>query len=173
MAAPLLLLLPLHTSASPAYDDQPARHSDGHTCVGCVLVVSMIEQLAQVHNSTVQASMERLCSYLPEKLSLKTTCYLVVHLFGPDIIKLLSADRNADVVCHTLEFCKQDPGQPLCHLYPLPKEAWKLTLEKARQIVEKSPTLSYKKFYAIQRRRFRQIQCFPNTAGLSLARKRL
>ncbi|XP_004418881.1 PREDICTED: acyloxyacyl hydrolase isoform X2 [Ceratotherium simum simum] len=143
MAAPLLLLLPLHTSASPAYDDQPARHSDGHTCVGCVLVVSMIEQLAQVHNSTVQASMERLCSYLPEKLSLKTTCYLVVHLFGPDIIKLLSADRNADVVCHTLEFCKQDPGQPLCHLYPLPKEAWKLTLEKARQIVEKSPTLKY------------------------------
>lgn len=34
---------------------------------GCVLVVSVIEQLAQVHNSTVQASMERLCSYLPGK----------------------------------------------------------------------------------------------------------
>lgn len=33
----------------------------------------------------------------------------------------LSADMNADVVCHTLEFCKQDAGQPLCHLYPLPK----------------------------------------------------
>lgn len=31
------------------------------------------------------------------------------------------AHMNADVVCHTLEFCKQDPGQPLCHLYPLPK----------------------------------------------------
>uniref|UniRef100_A0A8C4L8L5 Acyloxyacyl hydrolase n=1 Tax=Equus asinus asinus TaxID=83772 RepID=A0A8C4L8L5_EQUAS len=85
----------------------------------CVLVVSVIEQLAQVHNSTVQASMERLCSYLPEKLLLKTTCYLVVDMFGPDIITLM--DKNADVVCHTLEFCKQDPGQPLCHLYPLPK----------------------------------------------------
>lgn len=34
---------------------------------GCVAVVSVIEQLAQVHNSTVQASMERLCSYLPGK----------------------------------------------------------------------------------------------------------
>lgn len=33
----------------------------------------------------------------------------------------LSVDMNADVVCHTLEFCRQDAGQPLCHLYPLPK----------------------------------------------------
>uniref|UniRef100_A0A8D0YFV0 Acyloxyacyl hydrolase n=1 Tax=Sus scrofa TaxID=9823 RepID=A0A8D0YFV0_PIG len=122
MVAPLIFLLTVHTSASPAYDDQPStRHSDGHVCIGCVLVVSMIEQLVQVHNSTVQTSMERLCSYLPEKLFLKTTCYVVVRMFGPDIIKLLEAKLNADVVCHTLKFCKQDPGQPLCHLYPLPK----------------------------------------------------
>lgn len=144
LVAPLLLLLPFHTSASAAHDDQPgARPSNGHTCVGCVLVVSVIKQLAQVHNSTVQASMERLCSYLPEKLFLKATCYLVVRTFGPDIIKLLSADMNADVVCHTLEFCHQGPGQALCHLYPLPKEAWKVTLEKARQIVKKPPTLKH------------------------------
>ncbi|XP_040500036.1 acyloxyacyl hydrolase isoform X2 [Ursus maritimus] len=144
LATTLFLLLPLHTLASPASDDQPiARYSNGHTCLACVAVVSVIEQLAQVHNSTVEASMERLCSYLPEKLFLKTTCYLVIRMFGPDIIKLLSTDMNADVVCHTLEFCKQDPGQPLCHLYPLPKEAWKFTLEKARQIVKKSPTPEY------------------------------
>ncbi|XP_030652518.1 acyloxyacyl hydrolase isoform X3 [Nomascus leucogenys] len=144
MVAPLLLLLSLQSSASPANDDQSRpSHSNGHTCVGCVLVVSVIEQLAQVHNSTVQASMERLCSYLPEKLFLKTTCYLVIDKFGSDIIKLLSADMNADVVCHTLEFCKQNTGQPLCHLYPLPKETWKFTLQKARQIVKKSPILKY------------------------------
>ncbi|XP_044918811.1 acyloxyacyl hydrolase isoform X1 [Mustela putorius furo] len=144
LATTLSLLLPLHTLASPASDDQPSTgHSKGHTCVACVVVVSVIEQLAQVHNSTVEASMERLCSYLPEKLFLKTTCYLVIRMFGPDLIKLLSANINADVVCHTLEFCKQDPGQPLCHLYPLPKEPWKFTLEKARQIVKKSPILKH------------------------------
>ncbi|ELW70423.1 Acyloxyacyl hydrolase, partial [Tupaia chinensis] len=108
---------------------------------GCVLVVSVLEQLAQVHNSTVQATMERLCRYLPEKLFLKTTCYLVIQMFGPDIVKLLTAGMNADVVCHTLEFCKQDAGQPLCHLYAPPKEPWRQTLEKARQLVEKSPAL--------------------------------
>lgn len=52
---------------------------------------------------------------------------------------------NADMVCHTLKFCKQDKGQPLCHLYPSPKEASTLTLEKAKQIVLKSQTLKYLK----------------------------
>uniref|UniRef100_A0A8I3WQV5 Acyloxyacyl hydrolase n=1 Tax=Callithrix jacchus TaxID=9483 RepID=A0A8I3WQV5_CALJA len=123
MVVPLFFLPLLQSSASPPYEDQSRlSHSNGHTCVGCVLVVSVIEQLAQVHNSTVQGAMERLCSYLPEKLFLKTTCYLIIDKFGSDIIKLLSADMNADVVCHTLEFCKQNIGQPLCHLYPLPKK---------------------------------------------------
>lgn len=144
-AAPVLLLLPFYTLASPAYEDRPrARPSTGHTCLGCVVVVSVIEQLARVHNATVQASMERLCSYLPEKLSLRSTCYLAVYTFGPDVIRLLSADMNADVVCHALEFCQRDPGQTVCHLYPLPKEGWKFTLKKARQIVKKSPSPKYR-----------------------------
>ncbi|XP_060051843.1 acyloxyacyl hydrolase isoform X1 [Erinaceus europaeus] len=144
MVAPLVFSLPVHTSASLLYSDQlSTRLSTGHNCLGCVVVVSVVEQLAQVHNSTVQASMERLCSYLPEKLFLKTTCYVVIHMFGPDIIKLLNLKMNADVVCHTLEFCKQDTGQPLCHLYPPPKEAWKFTLEKARQAVKRLPALKH------------------------------
>ncbi|XP_012891511.1 PREDICTED: acyloxyacyl hydrolase isoform X1 [Dipodomys ordii] len=143
-AVSLLLLLISYSSASPASDHRPrASYSNGHVCVGCVLVVSVIEQLAQVHNSTVQASMERLCGYLPEKLSLKATCHLVVHMFGPDIIKLLGTAVNADVVCHTLEFCKQAAGQPQCHLYPLPKEPWEFTLEKAREIVKKPSPVKY------------------------------
>ncbi|XP_013376729.1 PREDICTED: acyloxyacyl hydrolase isoform X2 [Chinchilla lanigera] len=142
--APLFLLLLLDSSASPASDNQFSMgHSNGHRCAGCVVVVSVITQLAQVHSSTVEASMERLCGYLPGKLFLKTTCYVLVHMFGADIIKLLDADMNADMVCHTLEFCKQDTGQPQCHLYPLPKEVWKLTQEKARHIVKKSTTMKY------------------------------
>ncbi|XP_063090032.1 acyloxyacyl hydrolase isoform X2 [Cavia porcellus] len=274
--APLFLLLLFCSWASPAPDDQFSMgHSKRHQCIGCVLVLSVITQLAQVHNSTVEASMERLCGYLPGKLYLKTTCYILVHVFGSDIIKLLpwdrsqpkpplvrsprllpcfapkplpvrsprllpgftpkplpvrsprllpgfyfppgvapvyiriqcpimlnlpwdrsqpkpplvrsprllpcfapkplpvrsprllpgfyfppgvapvyiriqcpimlklDADMNVDIVCHTLEFCKQDAGQPRCHLYPLPKEAWKLTQEKARHIVKKSTAMKY------------------------------
>lgn len=36
----------------------------------------------------------------------------------------IDREMNADVVCHSLKLCKQDPGQPLCHLYPPPKVSW-------------------------------------------------
>ncbi|ERE79837.1 acyloxyacyl hydrolase isoform X1 [Cricetulus griseus] len=145
-ATPLFLLLLSHSLASAPYEDQPGTsYSNGHNCVGCVVVVSVIEQLAEVHNSSVQVAMERLCSYLPEKLFLKTTCYYLVQMFGSDIIKLLGEAMNADVVCHALEFCKQDAVQSQCHLYPLPQEAWKFTLEKAKHILKRSSTVKYHK----------------------------
>ncbi|KAI4543708.1 hypothetical protein MG293_006502 [Ovis ammon polii] len=155
MALPLLFLLTLHTLASSGYGNwSDTRHSSA--CIGCVLVVSMIEQLTQVHNSTVQISMERLCSYLPEKLFLKTTCYLVVHIFGPDIVKLFRADMNADVShktgkCRNIKI-KLDFGRAKSYMlenshyrlqWNADNEAWTLTLEKARQIVKKSPALFY------------------------------
>ncbi|KAL6092215.1 hypothetical protein STEG23_026743, partial [Scotinomys teguina] len=65
-ATPLFLLLLSHSLASVPYEDPPgASYSNGHNCAGCVVVVSVIEQLAQVHNSSVQVAMERLCTYLP------------------------------------------------------------------------------------------------------------
>lgn len=42
---------------------------------GCVLVVSVIEQLAQWHNSTVKAAVERLCNYIPGKYQ------IMCHMF--------------------------------------------------------------------------------------------
>lgn len=39
----------------------------------------------------------------------------------------IDREMNADVVCHSLRLCKQDPGQPLCHLYPPPKVSCFLT----------------------------------------------
>ncbi|KAF1438318.1 Acyloxyacyl hydrolase, partial [Spheniscus demersus] len=84
---------------------------------GCVLVVSVIEQLAQWHNSTVKAAMERLCNYIPGK-------YQIIH-------HIIDREMNADVVCHSLKLCKQDPGQPLCHLYPPPKVSCFFTFFKA------------------------------------------
>uniref|UniRef100_A0A8C0FK54 Acyloxyacyl hydrolase n=1 Tax=Bubo bubo TaxID=30461 RepID=A0A8C0FK54_BUBBB len=95
----------------------------------CVLVVSVIEQLAQWHNSTVKAAMERLCNYIPEKL--QGFCYVLAELYGPHIAELIDRKMNADVVCHSLKLCKQDPGQPLCHLYPPPKVSWFSTFFKA------------------------------------------
>ncbi|NXD84587.1 AOAH hydrolase, partial [Halcyon senegalensis] len=80
---------------------------------GCVLVVSVIEQLAQWHNSTIKAAVERLCNYIPGK-------YQIMH----HMPCCIDREMNADVVCHSLKLCKQDPGQPFCHLYSPPKVSW-------------------------------------------------
>ncbi|XP_074055344.1 acyloxyacyl hydrolase isoform X2 [Macrotis lagotis] len=139
VASLLLLLSHASPSSSTPRNQGSPLLSDGHACLGCVLIVSIVEQLAQVHNSTAQEEMERLCSYLPQKLFLKSICYLMVELFGPDIIKLLNLKLNADVVCHALQFCEQNPEQPLCHLYKPPREGLKNALGRARKTVGLSP----------------------------------
>ncbi|XP_074140626.1 acyloxyacyl hydrolase isoform X1 [Sminthopsis crassicaudata] len=140
LAASLLFLLPAPTpcSSAPRAPSGP-QLSHGHACLGCVLIVSIVEQLTQVHNSTIREEMERLCSFLPEKLFLKSICYLAAEMFGPDVIKLLSLKMNADVVCHALHFCKQEPGQPLCHLYSPPQGGLKRALSRARKSIGHSP----------------------------------
>ncbi|XP_036594588.1 acyloxyacyl hydrolase [Trichosurus vulpecula] len=142
VASLLFLFSPPVSSSWAARSPTSPLLSDGHSCIGCVLMVSIVEQLVQVHNSTTQEEMERLCSYLPEKLFLKSICYLTAEMFGPDIIKLLNLKMNADVVCHALQFCKQEAGQPLCHLYNPPQEGLKRALSRARKIIQHSPSLT-------------------------------
>jgi len=46
----------------------------------------------------------------------------------------IDREMNADVVCHSLKLCKQNPGQPLCHLYAPPKVSRFSTFFKASDI---------------------------------------
>uniref|UniRef100_A0A663M7Y7 Acyloxyacyl hydrolase n=1 Tax=Athene cunicularia TaxID=194338 RepID=A0A663M7Y7_ATHCN len=78
--------------------------------------------------STVKAAMERLCNYIPEKLQEHNS--LCFHTISFSIDK----EMNADVVCHSLKLCKQDPGQPLCHLYPPPKVSWFSTFFQSHRL---------------------------------------
>ncbi|OXB83213.1 UNVERIFIED_CONTAM: hypothetical protein H355_001965 [Colinus virginianus] len=112
---------------------------------GCVLVVSVIEQLAQWHNSTVKAAVERLCNYIPEKL--QGFCYVLAEVYGPHIAELIDREMNADVVCHSLKLCKQDPGQPLCHLYPPPKVGLSTAIRKAKRILRTSKVLTLRGYH--------------------------
>ncbi|XP_064025799.1 acyloxyacyl hydrolase isoform X2 [Pogoniulus pusillus] len=159
----LCLLLKAASSSSLPYGDEapapslPSGLYKGHTCVGCVLVVSVIEQLAQWHNSTVKAAVERLCNYIPEKL--QGFCYVLAELYGPYIAELIDRKMNADVVCHSLKLCKQDPGQPLCHLYPPPKVGLTAAIRKAKWIMKKSKNL--KSFTALS-----SVCAFPLLADL-------
>ncbi|XP_069469364.1 acyloxyacyl hydrolase [Ambystoma mexicanum] len=117
----------------------------GVTCAGCVVAVSIVEQLAQLHNSTIQAAMERLCSYMPEELHFKQICTIVVELFGAQFIKLLSKKMNPDVVCSAVNMCHQEPGMPTCHIYEPSQEAMKMSLQKARRLISQQHNLWHSK----------------------------
>uniref|UniRef100_G1KUN1 Acyloxyacyl hydrolase n=1 Tax=Anolis carolinensis TaxID=28377 RepID=G1KUN1_ANOCA len=103
----------------------------------------MVEQLAQVHNSTAKEALERFCGYLPEKWTLQDICFLISEIFGPSIIKMIERKMNADVACHALQLCKQEAGQPFCHLYPLPKVSLTCKLEMRAMQKPKGRTIHY------------------------------
>ncbi|XP_018418441.1 PREDICTED: acyloxyacyl hydrolase [Nanorana parkeri] len=99
----------------------------------CVLIVSLVEQLAQVHNSTAKSAMELL-----ENDGLRGVCTLITDLFGPDIIRLLNYRLNADVICHTMKLCNIDSHQPLCHLYKEPEMGLKESIKQTERLLKNS-----------------------------------
>ncbi|KAM6451156.1 acyloxyacyl hydrolase [Liasis olivaceus] len=133
----LLLLMLLMNGSSFSKDELKllgAKDNQRFACLGCVSVVSLIEQFSQVHNSTVKATLEKLCTYLPGKSNLQGICFLLVEIYGPKIIKLIEAKMNADVVCHFIHICKKKAGQPYCHLYPPPKEGFNVAIKKSKEM---------------------------------------
>ncbi|XP_025028838.1 acyloxyacyl hydrolase, partial [Python bivittatus] len=138
----LLLLMLLMSGSSFSKDELKLLHTKDNqrfACLGCVTVVSLIEQFSQVHNSTVKATLEKLCTYLPVygfpgKSPLQGICFLLVEIYGPKIIKLIEAKINADVVCHFIHVCKKKAGQPYCHLYPPPKEGFNVAIKKSKEM---------------------------------------
>nr|XP_056713021.1 acyloxyacyl hydrolase [Euleptes europaea] len=101
---------------------------------GCVIMVSVIEQLSQIHNSTVTEALEMLCSYLPEQLKLQKICFFVARIFGPDIIKLLENKIKADVACYSIKLCKREAGQPVCHVYHPSKVGLEVAIKEAEEM---------------------------------------
>ncbi|XP_070574298.1 acyloxyacyl hydrolase-like isoform X2 [Ptychodera flava] len=90
----------------------------GTDCAACTLIVSLIDQLGLVYQESIDRAMQRLCSYLPEQY--KATCKSFVIIAGPIIIDLLANGESPDAICHALTFCKTEPPNPACHLYPAP-----------------------------------------------------
>ncbi|XP_069586330.1 acyloxyacyl hydrolase isoform X1 [Ranitomeya imitator] len=141
----LILVLFIESSKSRSLLDQekaainPVLGSEQEvSCIGCVLIVSMVEQLAQIHNSSTREAMERLCSYLPEEGGIRGICCLIADIFGADLIKLLTLSLKADVICYAVKLCKSEPLQPVCHLYEKPVMGLKRSIKQAEKIVRKS-----------------------------------
>jgi len=57
-----------------------------------ILVVAITEQLAAVHNESVDKTMDRLCSYLPDSFNLY--CKYLVDMYGAEVIQYLEAEET-------------------------------------------------------------------------------
>ncbi|CAF0849277.1 unnamed protein product [Brachionus calyciflorus] len=94
----------------------------GTNCAFCTIIVNLVEELALVYNDTVENSLNNLCNFLPEGL-FRFTCNQAVETFGPIIIDGIYSKENGDVICHALNFCHTDKGQPECNLLPKKKNS--------------------------------------------------
>jgi len=92
----------------------------GTACAGCAVLLGLVGQLAEVHNSSVDKALETLCNFLPDQFG--DLCRTAIETLGSDFIKLLEEKETSDIVCHALGLCRNDNGQ-YCHIFPLPKDA--------------------------------------------------
>uniref|UniRef100_A0A8D0GSY5 Acyloxyacyl hydrolase n=1 Tax=Sphenodon punctatus TaxID=8508 RepID=A0A8D0GSY5_SPHPU len=112
----VILAAPKHSLifSQRAFSLSVGRWETASSVSRCVYVVSIIEQLAQVHNSTTKEALERLCNFLPE---INYLCFATFPF-------RIETEMNADMVCYSLKLCKQDAGQPRCLLYHTPKVSY-------------------------------------------------
>lgn len=121
------VLVCLALALAPAEAKKPASFADlplaqlfgikgkesGGTCVGCTLIVGIIEQLGEVRNETVTQTVEKVCQLLPAGL-LRTTCDETIALYGATIISMLENRYKADDVCLKIGLC----WNATCRLFP-------------------------------------------------------
>ena len=88
-------------------------------CAACSVVLGITEQLAQIHNETVPAAMERLCDYLP--LRLQSGCEIAARYVAPFVLAVITNTTSPDTLCYDLGVCYVEPGKAMCHLFPLPR----------------------------------------------------
>lgn len=89
----------------------------GVYCAACTAVAALTNQLSVIHNETFVKSFDRLCKLLPEPI-FKSACVSLGNYYIPQIVDILSKDVTADVICHAIDLCYTEKGQPTCHAFP-------------------------------------------------------
>lgn len=88
----------------------------GSDCASCTIALGVVEHLSILYNESIVDSLDRLCNYLPTQF--RIYCKTTVDFLGPIIVDGFLKKETADVICHALTFCHDDPGQQKCQLFP-------------------------------------------------------
>ena len=92
----------------------------GVACAGCTILTGLVEQLAEIYNTSIDTALAKFCGFLPD--GFLEACEALVVEYGPTVVELLEKRETPDVVCLALGICTNQTGQ-VCRLFPLPSSA--------------------------------------------------
>ena len=110
----------------------PKGVNGGIGCITCTAVVALMEQLSVVHNVTFVELYVKLCNVLPNLY--RNACIALGKFYIPQVINLIEAEFTADIICHAIDLCYQEKGQPFCHAFP-PKNDIRKSVSQAKEEV--------------------------------------
>jgi hypothetical protein len=84
----------------------------GNNCLWCTIVMTVVEQLAVLHDKPVEHILDFLCDILPP--GAKQSCEYFVDTYGAAVILAVESGLNPDGVCNAITLCTE----PKCHLWP-------------------------------------------------------
>ena len=112
---PRFLLITLGASVLISRSEAiPKGVNGGVYCLGCTAIVSLNQQLSEYHNISFAESFKRLCSYLPQPLT--DGCFILGKVFMHRVLPYQFS--SPDVICHKIDICYTEKGQPECKGYP-------------------------------------------------------
>lgn len=104
-------------SFARSYGREPPKGVNGGLgCLACTAVVALLEQMSVIHNETFVKSYYRLCNAYPGLY--REPCIALGEFFIPQVIDLINKKTSADVICHAIQLCYREKGQPYCHAFP-------------------------------------------------------
>jgi acyloxyacyl hydrolase len=92
--------------------DHLQSNNNANDCAGCTVVIALLEQISQIHNSSITDVLSGICDIFPSVF--KPPCASLVATYGPAVIKLVEEDETPDEVCQQIGFC----ANQTCNLFP-------------------------------------------------------
>eukprot|EP00276_Gloeochaete_wittrockiana_P015046 CAMPEP_0184336098 /NCGR_PEP_ID=MMETSP1089-20130417/4522_1 /TAXON_ID=38269 ORGANISM="Gloeochaete wittrockiana, Strain SAG46.84" /NCGR_SAMPLE_ID=MMETSP1089 /ASSEMBLY_ACC=CAM_ASM_000445 /LENGTH=547 /DNA_ID=CAMNT_0026661037 /DNA_START=11 /DNA_END=1654 /DNA_ORIENTATION=- len=111
----LLLVAFLLVAASSPSHTVEASQGGGTPCAGCTMILTIVLDLAAIHNKAVDKALEDYCSILPPPIA--NPCIDFLDKYGALLVKLVAEGASSDDICQSLGVCTL----PQCRLFPQKK----------------------------------------------------
>ncbi|GAM20502.1 hypothetical protein SAMD00019534_036770 [Acytostelium subglobosum LB1] len=79
------------------------RAGGGIPCAACTILLTLLEQYSDIHEQSIDKSMQEVCKFFPDKIS--PICTYLVEKYGDEVIQYFMLYKHSDEVCHAMNIC--------------------------------------------------------------------